>query len=130
MLFNLINQEKDLFEDLFVETKSIMKADVQEKDNQYLITIELPGFKKEDIKVALEKGYLIVEAKTAQESEKEENNFLRKERLQGLFRRNFYLGEGFTLEDIQGSLEEGLLKLTIAKKEKNKIEEKRYLELQ
>ncbi|CCP88201.1 Hsp20 family protein [Candidatus Phytoplasma solani] len=129
MLFNLINQEKDLFDDLFFETKSIMKTDVQEKDNQYLITIELPGFKKEDVKVALQKGYLIVEAKTAQENEEKENNFLRKERLQGLFRRNFYLGEGFTLEDVKGTLEEGLLKLAITKKEKKEIEEKRYLEL-
>lgn len=106
-----------------------MKTDVQEKDNQYLITIELPGFKKEDVKVALQKGYLIVEAKTAQENEEKENNFLRKERLQGLFRRNFYLGEGFTLEDVKGTLEEGLLKLAITKKRKKEIEEKRYLEL-
>lgn len=134
MLFNLIDSEKDLFEDLFAgiqptNLNHMMKTDIQEKDDKYLITVELPGFQKENIKVALEKGYLIVEAKTNQENEKKERNFLRKERLQGIFRRNFYLGEGFSLEDIQGRLEEGLLKLSVTKKDTKEVKEKRYLEL-
>jgi HSP20 family molecular chaperone IbpA len=136
MLFSLINQNQDLLENLFEDFKTnsltnnnnVMKTDIQEQDNQYLITIDLPGFAKEDVKVALEEGYLVVEAKNSKKTQTKEFNFIRKERFQGLFRRSFYLGEDFLLEDIKGSLEQGLLKLIVPKKEV-KPKEKRYIQL-
>ncbi|GFZ75515.1 molecular chaperone Hsp20 [Hydrangea phyllody phytoplasma] len=136
MLFSLINQNQDLLENLFEDFKTnsltnnnnIMKTDIQEQDNQYLITIELPGFKKEDVKVALEEGYLVVEAKNSKKNEIKEANFIRKERFQGFLRRSFYLGDDFLLEDIKGSLEQGLLKLSVPKKEV-KPKEKHYIKL-
>ncbi|MBS2126133.1 Hsp20/alpha crystallin family protein ['Fragaria x ananassa' phyllody phytoplasma] len=136
MLFNLIQKNQDLFENAFDDIKinsfnrmsNIMKTDIEEQDKQYLITMELPGFKKEDVKVALENGYLTVEAKNSQENNKKELNFIIKERFQGVFKRSFYLDKDFVLEDVQGSLEAGLLKLIIPKITINHSE-KRYLEL-
>ncbi|MBP5835983.1 Hsp20/alpha crystallin family protein [Candidatus Phytoplasma meliae] len=136
MLFNLIKHNQDLFENAFDDIKinpfnrmnNIMKTDIEEKNKQYLITMELPGFKKEDVKVTLENGYLTIEAKNSQENVEQEPNFIRKERFQGVFKRSFYLDQDFVLEDVQGSLEAGLLKLIIPKKTINHSE-KRYLEL-
>jgi HSP20 family molecular chaperone IbpA len=137
MLFNLINPNQDLFENFFedinklnsfVKTNHIMKTDIQEQDNQYIINVELPGFKKEDVKVALENGYLTIEANNSQEKENKETNFIRKERFKGVFKRSFYLDKNFDLKEIEGTLQEGILNLIIPKKTIQQ-QEKQYLEL-
>ncbi|KOR75274.1 molecular chaperone [Candidatus Phytoplasma pruni] len=137
MLFNLINPNQDLFENFFedinklnpfVKTNNIMKTDIQEQDKQYIISVEVPGFKKEDVKVALENGYLTIEANNSHEKEEKEPNFIRKERFKGVFKRSFYLDKNFDLKEMEGTLQEGILKLVIPKKT-IKQPEKQYLEL-
>ncbi len=100
--------------------KHMMKTDVRELENAYEADIELPGFKKEDINVSLENGYLtITAAKGLDKEEKDEKKgrVIRSERYVGSLSRSFYVGEEIKEDDIKAKLEHGVLMLTIPKKE-------------
>ena len=100
-------------------TTDIMKTDVKEKDGNYEVDIDLPGFKKDDIKAKLENGYLTISAtKTSNNDEKDENGkYIRQERYSGSMSRSFYVGNAVTQEEIKAKYEDGILKLTIPKKD-------------
>ena len=97
----------------------LMKTDVHEQENQYEVDIDLPGFKKEDISLTLNGGYLTISA--AKGLDKEENDkkgkLIRQERYTGSMQRSFYVGDGVKVEDVKAKFEDGVLKLTIPKKE-------------
>lgn len=121
----------EMFRDPFLtegEAK-LMKTDIKEKKDKYLINIDLPGYEKENIKIEIEDGYLTVHATTdSQKEEKEEGKFVRKERYLGECSRSFYIGENIKEEDIKASLKNGTLHLEIPKKEKEKtLPEKKYI---
>lgn len=123
----------DMFRDpFFSEDESrIMKTDIKEKKDKYIIDIDLPGYEKENIKIEIEDGYLTVHA-TANSSneEKEEGKFVRKERYIGSCSRSFYVGEDVKQEDIKASFRNGTLKIEVPKKEEKKeIENKKYIEI-
>ena len=107
----------------------VMKTDVTEHDDHYEIAIDLPGFKKEDVTIDLENGYLTVSA--AKGVDKDENNkqgkLIRQERYSGAMQRSFYVGETVTEEDIKAKMEHGLLTLCIPKKETPKLPEKKSI---
>lgn len=113
--------------------KNLMKTDVKETENGYEVDIDLPGFKKDEVKVSLENGYLtICAAKTYDhdEKEKETGKYIRRERFSGACERSFYVGEAMNENDIKGKFKHGILKLTIPKKEaKPAVEEKKYITL-
>lgn len=129
----------ELFKDPFFSTTfnrsdtSLMKTDIQESGDKYLLDIELPGFHKEDIHAELKEGYLTV---TATRNEKkddkdEKGNYLRRERFSGTCKRSFYVGEGITQDDIQAGFENGILRLSIPKEAPKAIEEKpKYITIQ
>lgn len=96
-----------------------MKADVQDLDNRYEIDLELPGFKKEDLHAELKDGYLTIKAVHEDtKDEKDENGrYIRQERYTGHYQRSFYVGKEITQEDVHAAFENGILKLTIPKKE-------------
>ncbi len=124
----------DMFSDpFFSEDESrIMKTDIKEKKDKYIIDIDLPGYEKENIKIEIEDGYLTVHA-TANSSneEKEEGKFVRKERYIGSCSRSFYVGEDVKQEDIKASFRNGTLKIEVPKKEEKKeIENKKYIEIE
>ena len=123
----------ELFEDpFFTEHESkIMKTDIKEKKDKYLIDIELPGYQKEDIKIDVEDGYLTVHAETnSNKEEKEEGKFIRRERYVGSCSRSFYVGTEIQSEDIKASFKNGMLKLEIPKKdEKKELPEKKYIQI-
>ena len=128
----------DLLEDMFKidpffseEGSKVMKTDIKEKKDKYLIDIDLPGYEKEDIKVHIEDGYLNIVAKTNSENEeKEEGTFLRKERYYGECSRSFYIGDQVKEEDIKASFRNGTLRLEIPKvEEKKAIPEKKYIQI-
>ena len=101
--------------------KNLMKTDIRENDGNYEVDIELPGFKKEDINLALDGGFLNITAEKCldkEEKEKKDGKIIRQERYSGSLSRSFYVGEDITEEDIKAKLEHGVLKLTIPKKEK------------
>ena len=108
---------------------SIMKTDVRELEDHYEVDIDLPGFKKDEIKLELEKGNLTVStARNVNEEEKnEEGKVIRQERYVGAMQRSFYVGEFITEEDIKAKFEDGVLKLNVPKKEAPKPPEKKSI---
>jgi HSP20 family molecular chaperone IbpA len=110
----------------------VMKTDVQEKDDGYIVDIDLPGFKKDEINIGLENGYLTVSA--AKGLDKDENDkqgrVIRCERYAGSMQRNFYVGKEIKHEDIKAKFEDGVLKLSIPKKDPKAVEEKKYIAIE
>lgn len=124
------NAFDDLFNDSFFRTNSgVMKTDIKEKDGSYLLDVELPGFKKEDIHLNLENGYLTIEANhNIENSEKDqEGNVIRRERSYGSCSRSFYVGDAITEEEIKAKYENGELKIFLPKKDMTKAETKKTI---
>lgn len=93
----------------------VMRTDVREMDGSYQLDIDLPGYKKEDVKAELKDGYLTVKAE--KKFEETDDKYLRRERYFGSCSRSFYVGEDLTQSDIKAKFEDGILKLTVPKKE-------------
>ena len=114
--------------------KNLMKTDIKETDSAYEIEMDLPGFKKDEVQVSLENGYLTISAAKGldkDEQEKDTGRYLRRERYAGACERSFYVGEDVTQEEIKGEFKHGILKLTVPKKEaKPAVEEKNYIEIE
>ena len=112
--------------------KNVMKTDIKEKDEGYELVVDLPGFKKDEIEVQLENGYLTISA--AKELDKDESDkngkYLRQERYAGSMSRSFYVGEGIIEEDIHGKFENGILKLDIPKAEAKRVEQKKHIAIE
>lgn len=123
----------DFFDDLSVFSQptnsNIMKTDIKETATGYTLAVELPGYTKDDVKVSLEDGYLLIEAHKTDEKETEDKDtkFIRKERYFGSMKRSYYVGN-LDIKDIKGQFEHGILHLDVPKETK-KEPEKRYLEL-
>jgi len=107
----------------------VMKTDVHEHEDCYEVDIDLPGFKKEEITLNLENGYLVVgAAKGLDKDEKtKKGRLIRQERYAGAMQRSFYVGEHITEEDIKAKFEDGGLKLTVPKREAPKVPEKKTI---
>lgn len=112
--------------------KQVMKTDVRELDQGYEIIVDLPGFKKDEIEVQLENGYLtILAAKGLDKDESDkEGKYIRKERYAGSMSRSFYVGEEISEEDVRGKFEDGILKIDVPKKERKAIETKKRIEIE
>lgn len=102
---------------------NVMRADVKELENAYEIKVEVPGVKKEDIKMSLDNGYLNLETSMNNSSEEKSGHYIHKERYYGSFKRSFYVGENVAETDIKASLNDGVLNINVAKKE-NKPQKK------
>ena len=125
-MFNLRRNDFDLldnFDDFwsFPKEKNLMKTDIKEKDNHYLIEVDLPGYDKKEIKIAIEDGYLTINAsKSENHEEKEDGHFVRKERYIGKASRSFYVG----------NYKNGTLRLEVPKKDdKKELPSKKYVEI-
>ena len=110
MMIPRIKNEFDLLGEMFADPffteheSKIMKTDIKEKIDKYLICIELPGYQKENIKIDVEDGYLTVHAEiNSDNEEKEEGKFVRRERYVGSCSRSFYVGNEVKSEDIKTS---------------------------
>lgn len=106
-----------------------MKTDIREKDGQYLLEIEVPGFTKEDVKAELKDGYLTITAdrKEPVENADERTKYVRKERYYGTMKRTFYLGEEITENEIHAAFRDGILRIMIDKPQPKKIEEEKTI---
>ena len=129
--------EFDLLEEMFRdpffvggETK-LMKTDIKEKKDKYLVDIDLPGYEKEDIKIEVEDGYLTIHATTdSHKEENEEGKFVRRERYLGECSRSFYIGDDIKKDDIKASFKDGILCLNVPKKTKeDKEAERNYISI-
>ncbi len=104
----------------------IMKTDVKETDEGYEVDVDLPGFSKDEIKLDLNNGYLTISTEKSLNKENK-GKMLRQERYVGTMQRSFYVGEAITEEDIRARYENGVLSLTIPKKEARKVPEKKQI---
>jgi HSP20 family molecular chaperone IbpA len=115
----------DLFDNFFGDDDfftrpehHLMKTDIKEKKDKYLLDIDLPGFNKENIDISLNKGYLNIKAKVDKEEKNDEDEkFVRRERYYGECSRSFYVGEDINEDDIHAEFKNGILKVEIPKKE-------------
>ena len=109
-----------------------MKTDVHEHDDHYEIDIDLPGFKKDELTLNLENGYLTVgAAKGLDEEQKDKKGkVIRQERYAGAMQRTFYVGEALTEEDVHAKYENGVLSLTIPKKDQKELPERKNIAIE
>ena len=99
--------------------RTMMATDVNETETDYELEMNLPGFKKDQINVKLEDGYMTISASKGHDQEKKDKHgkIIRQERYAGSMQRSFYVGEGVKTEDVKAKFEDGVLKLSIPKKE-------------
>lgn len=116
---NLISRDfffDDLFDDLFPSPRRHgMKCDIYEKDGNYHIEMDVPGFDKNDIAIECNNGYLTITAEKKDEINDEGKNYIRRERRCGRYERSFYVGD-VDANDIEAEFKDGLLKIVVPKK--------------
>ena len=127
----------DLFDDIFTDPffkrndNKLMRTDIKEHDDNYVISVDLPGYDKDNIKVDITDGYLTVSAKTDSENnEEEKGKYVRRERYFGECSRSFYVGDDISVEDVDASFKNGTLIMEIPKMDsKKELPEKKYIEI-
>lgn len=97
--------------------KNLMKTDVRELDGSYELDVDLPGFKKDEVTVDLQDGYLTISAAKALDKDEsdQKGKFLRQERYAGSMSRSFYVGDDVESTDICAKYEDGILKISVPK---------------
>jgi HSP20 family protein len=116
----------DIFDNFDSTRNNNMKCDIYEKDGDYHIEIDIPGFDKKDIKVECDNGYLTVTAKKDEEVEDKTKNYIRRERSYGKYQRSFYIGD-MDSNEIRAKFKHGMLKIIVPKVETK--ETKRHIEI-
>ncbi len=111
----------------------MMKTDIREKDDNYEVAIDLPGFKKEEIEVELNDGYITISASKGldKDANDKKGRLIRQERYAGAMQRSFYVGENIEKEEVEATYRHGVLTLTIPKKAADKkIPEKNLIAIE
>ena len=113
-------------------TQNMMKTDIREKNDSYELDVDLPGFKKDEIKVQLKDGYLTLSAAKGLDKDEQDKkgDYIRRERYAGTMSRSFYVGEDVTQEDIHAKYEDGILRLSVPKKVPKKVENTGYIAIE
>ena len=114
------------------QDKNLMKTDVKETDTTYELDIDLPGFQKDQVSVKLEDGYLTINAtKNVDKDQKDKKGqYIRKERYSGSMSRSFYIGDAVKEDEIKAKFADGILQLTIPKKDQPPIEGGKYIAIE
>lgn len=129
----------DFFNDEFFRPVSgssynAMSTDIKENEQGYIIEMELPGFKKEDISAQLKDGYLTVTATHSDSQEEKDDNskYIRRERYSGHYQRSFYVGDDMTEQDVHAGFKDGILTLNIPKKDAKKpeVEQAKFIQIE
>lgn len=105
----------DIFDNFGVASNN-MKCDIYEKDGNYNIEIDIPGFDKKDINIECDNGYLTVTAEKENESSEENKNYIKRERSYGKYQRSFYIGD-MNSDEVKAEFKDGMLKVSIPKLE-------------
>ena len=141
MLMNSIFGE-DLFDDFFADpffsdnalrkvdrklyghnAKNLMKTDVKETGDGYELEMDLPGFKKDEIRLDLKDGCLSISASKGLDKDQKdkEGKYIRKERYVGACSRSFFIGEGIEPRDVSAKFEDGILRISLPKQSKQEL---------
>ena len=112
--------------------KNEMKTDVRETEDGYELDIDLPGFKKDEVTAQLDNGYLTIQASKGLDKEQKDKKgkYIRKERYAGSLSRSFYVGDAITEEDVHAKYEDGILKLSVPKKEAKAVEQTKHIAIE
>ena len=111
----------------------VMKTDIKETETGFDLDIELPGYRKEDVKAELKDGYMTITAATdtSNEDKAEDGKFIRRERYIGTCSRSFYVGDQIKKEDIKAKFDNGILKVTVPKKQPEpQVEENHFIAIE
>ena len=113
-------------------SRNMMKTDVRETDNSYELDIDLPGFKKDEINVQLDNGYLSISAAKGLDKDEEKKNskYIRRERYAGAMSRSFYVGDNLTQQDIKAKFEDGILKISVPKKDVQQVAQNNHIAIE
>ena len=117
----------DFFDDFGKGKNNDMKCDVYEEGKNYIVEMDIPGFDKDEISIDVEKGYLTIRAEHDALKEEEEKNYIRKERVYGSAKRQFYVGD-VEEDSIKANFKDGVLKVVVPKKEE--ISNKKKIEIE
>src|SRR6056297_1376258 len=96
------------------------RADVKEKDDEFLIEAEMPGMEKDNINLEINEDYLTITAKNEESNEEKGDNYIRRERRRGTYSRSFYL-DNVNEDEIKAEYDDGILKVHLPKKEKTSV---------
>ena len=127
--------DDDFFRDDFFDRKdrmnyNLMKTDIREDENSYLLEVDLPGYSKDDIKIDITDGYLTINAKVEKEDNEDKKNYVRRERFTGEVSRSFYVGDDIKEEEVKASFKNGILTLEVPKLSlEDKKKDKKYIEI-
>lgn len=117
----------DIFQDFMPSTRDDnMKCDIYEKNGDYHIEMDIPGFNKDEIKIEAKKDYLTITAEKSSTEDKEEKNYIHRERSYGKYERSFYLND-LDSSSINAEFNNGVLKIVVPKKVES--EDKKYIEI-
>lgn len=117
----------DFFENIGTQS-NVMKCDIYEKNGNYNIEVEIPGFEKNNVKIEIDKGYLNIIAEKEYIEEQDEKKYIRKERTYGKYQRSFYIGENIDVDKVKAEFKNGILKILVPKLEE--IETKKQIEIE
>ena len=114
------------------KASKIMKTDVHEHDDHFEADIDLPGFKKEQIELQLQNGYLTISASKGLEEEGKDKKgkIVHQERYEGSMTRSFYIGENVKEEDVQAKFEDGVLTLDFPKEKPVALPEHKTIQIE
>lgn len=121
--YDLFDAFNDLFRPVFFDGQHDLRTDIRETEGSYELDVEMPGYKKEQIKVSLEQGYLTVSAVKEQKEEDKTSHFIRKE-ITETCQRSFYVGDHVTEEQIKAKYNNGILSLTVPKSKPRQVQGK------
>lgn len=134
-----VSRNNDLFDDIFdnmfrtptYTSNAVMKTDVHEKDGKYILDVEIPGYKKEDVKISLFNGTLTISAEHNETNEEKDakGRVLRQERYSGTCTRSFYVGDAIKDTDVKASFDNGILKIEIPTEQKKEEETKKFIDI-
>ena len=113
-MFHMIPRDFDDLFDMHEFEDKKMKCDIYEKDDKYFLEMDLPGIKKEDIRLECKNGNLTISAEHSSESNDDDKKYLRRERRYGKYTRSFYLGE-VDEKNIDAEFKDGILNVIIPK---------------
>ncbi len=134
-----LDRNHDLFSDMFDDMfrapvyggTALMKTDIREKDGKYILDIEIPGYRKEDVKISLYNGNLTVSAEHTENTDQKDSagRVLRQERYNGSCSRTFYVSDAIKDTDIHASFNNGVLRIELPTEKQKEQETKKFIDI-
>ncbi len=112
--------------------KAIMRTDIRKTDAGYEMDVDLPGFKKDEIKIELKDGYMTITAAKGLDKDQQdkEGRYIRRERYAGQCSRSFYVGDNLEAKDIHARFEDGILRLSLPEVNQRQLPEHQVIDIE